>query len=96
MLKELTKNQSCPWIVLASTVLLASLLSGCTTRHLSMVNWNSLDPESYKAWAEDEAYEVTWYKQSRQLKQLRQTVRWFLASQFALETEFVLTKFYVL
>jgi len=74
MLKELMKNQSCPWIVLASTVLLASLLSGCTTRHLSMVNWNSLDPESYKAWAEDEAYEVTWYQQSRQLKQLRQAV----------------------
>ena len=74
MLKELIKNQSCPWIVLASTVLLASLLSGCTTRQLSMVNWNSLDPESYKAWAEDEAYEVTWYQQSRQLKQLRQAV----------------------
>ena len=74
MLKELTRNQSCSWIMLASTVLLASLLSGCTTRHLSMVNWNSLDPGSYKAWAEDEAYEVTWYQQSRQLKQLRQAV----------------------
>ncbi|MEE2685974.1 MAG: HEAT repeat domain-containing protein [Planctomycetota bacterium] len=74
MFKELTKNQPAPWIILASTVLLASLLGGCATRHLSMVNWNSLDPGSYKAWAEDEAYEITWYQQSRQLKQLREAV----------------------
>ena len=71
MPEEPEKNRSCQRIVLASFVLVAALQSGCTTRGLSMVNWNALDPESYKAWAEDEAYEVTWYQQSRQLKQLR-------------------------
>jgi hypothetical protein len=74
MRKETGKCHSFQWIVLAAGVSLVSLQTGCLHRQLSILNWNSLDPGSYKAWADDEQYEMTWYQQSRQLKQLRDDV----------------------
>ena len=74
MRKETGKCHSFQWIVLVAGVLLLPLQTGCLHHQISMLNWNSLDPASYKAWADDEQYEVTWYQQSRQLKQLRDDV----------------------